>query len=291
MECAVVLGKRGFEAVHLVEAAAEIGGRLRWTRALPTLGDWGRITDYRSTQLEALPNVDVITGRTLTAPEILDYGAQLVVIATGSTWRGDGVQPEHDDIVGADASLPNILTPEQVMVDGKRPTTLGTVVVYDTDGYYVAPGIAELLAREGYDVHLVTPFAVVSPVSDASLEGEMLRKHLHESGVTAHRDVVLTSVERTRVDGRDEFGRAWSMKCEAAVLVTQQQPNDSLYQELLADPTSLASGGVEGLYSIGDAVAPRPISESVFDGHRLAREIDSDDPMSHGPYLRERVAL
>jgi hypothetical protein len=43
--------------------------------------------------------------------------------------------------------------------------------------------------------------------------------------------------------------------------------------------------------TIGDALAPRPISESVFDGHRLARELDSDDPMRPLPYLRERIAL
>ena len=40
MECAVTLGRRGFEAVHLVEASDEIGGRMRWVRRLPTLGDW-----------------------------------------------------------------------------------------------------------------------------------------------------------------------------------------------------------------------------------------------------------
>ena len=78
-----------------MDAAPEIGGRLRWTRQLPTLGDWGRITDYRAIQLDKLDNVEVITGRQLTAADVLDYGAQIVVVATGSTWRGDGVQPEH----------------------------------------------------------------------------------------------------------------------------------------------------------------------------------------------------
>ena len=55
MECAVVLAKRGFGAIHLVEAEAEIGGRLRWTRRLPTLGDWGGITDWRAVQLASCP--------------------------------------------------------------------------------------------------------------------------------------------------------------------------------------------------------------------------------------------
>ena len=233
MECAIVLGKRGFEAVHLVDAAPEIGGRLRWTRQLPTLGDWGRITDYRAIQLDKLDNVEVITGRHLTAADVLDYGAQIVVVATGSTWRGDGVQPEHGDIAGADATLAHVLTPEQVMLEGKRPDS-GPVVVYDADGYYVGAGIAELLAGEGFETHLVTPFGVVSPASDASLEGDMLRQHLFSLGVVAHRDVVVTEVGPTGVVG-EMFGQPWSLECGGVVLVTQQQSTDALYRELHAD--------------------------------------------------------
>jgi dimethylamine/trimethylamine dehydrogenase len=289
MECAIVLGKRGFEAVHVVDAAPEIGGRLRWTRQLPTLGDWGRITDYRAIQLDKLDNVEVITGRRLTAADVLDYGAQIVVIATGSTWRGDGVQPEHGDIAGADASLPHVLTPEQVMLEGKRPGS-GPVVIYDADGYYVGAGIAEQLVAEGFETHLVTPFGVVSPASDASLEGDMLRQHLFSLGVTAHRDVVVSEIRPASVVG-EMFGQPWSLECGGVVLVTQQQSTDALYRELHADPAALDAAGIEAVYAIGDAVSPGHISEAVFDGHRLAREIDSDDPMRPLPYLRERIAL
>jgi dimethylamine/trimethylamine dehydrogenase len=290
MECAITLGKRGFEAVHLVDQATEIGGRLRWTRQLPTLGDWGRVIDYRSIQLDKLDNVEVITGRRLEAADVIDYGAQIVVVATGSHWRGDGVQPDHATIEGADSSLPHVMTPEQTMLDGKRPAP-GSVVVYDADGYYVGSGLAEQLANEGFDVHLVTPFGVVSPVSDASLEGDMLRQHLHEQGVTAHRGVTLQTVTAAGVTGIDEFGGPWSMQCTGLVLATQQRSDDQLYRVLQADPAALTDAGIEAVYAIGDAVAPRPISESVFDGHRLGREIDSDDPMRPTPYERERIAL
>jgi dimethylamine/trimethylamine dehydrogenase len=34
-------------------------------------------------------------------------------------------------------------------------------------------------------------------------------------------------------------------------------------------------------------VVPRFISEAIFDGHRLAREIDSDEPSVALPYARE----
>jgi len=290
MECAVVLGQRGFSAVHLVEADTEIGGRLRWTRRLPTLGDWGRIVDWRAIQLARLPGVQVITGRRLTAAEILDYGADLVVIATGSTWRGDGLQTGHPDAIpGADPGLPHVFTPEQACA-GKRPPAR-RVLVYDADGYYVAPGVAELLAREGFEVSLVTTFDVVSPVSDQTLEGDMLRAHLHRAGVSVRTSTTIAGIDAGSVTGPDRHSEPWSAACDGIVLVTQQAPQDTLYVELATDPPKLAVAGISGLYCIGDAVAPRMISEAIFDGHRLAREIDQEDPTQPSPYLRERSDL
>ena len=290
MECAVVLGRRGFTAVHLVEADTEIGGRLRWARRLPTLGDWGRIIDWRAVQLARLPGVQVITGRRLSAADILEYGADLVVIATGSTWRGDGIQPGYPDpMPGADPGLPHVLTPEQVCA-GKRPPG-PRVVVYDTDGYYVAPGVAELLAGDGFEVSVVTTFDVLSPVSDQTLEGDMLRAHLHRAGASVRTAMTITGIGAGSVTGRDRHGESWSAACDGTVLVTQQVPQDSLYNDLASDPPRLTAAGISGLYRIGDVVAPRMISEAIFDGHRLAREIDQDDPAQPSPYLRERPHL
>jgi dimethylamine/trimethylamine dehydrogenase len=288
MECAVVLGRRGFTAVHLVEAEPEIGGRLRWARRLPTLGDWGRIIDWRAVQLARLPGVQVITGRPLSAADVLAYGAELVVIATGSAWRGDGAQPGYPDpMPGADPALPHVLTPEQVFA-GKRPPGR-RVVVYDTDGYYVAPGIAELLAAEGFAVTVVTTFTVLSPISDQTLEGDMLRAHLHRAGVAVQHATTITGAGPGSVTGHSCHGEPWSAACDGIVLVTQQMSQDALYTELAGDEEALAAAGIGGLYRIGDAVAPRLISEAIFDGHRLAREIDAEDPSQPAPFRRERV--
>jgi dimethylamine/trimethylamine dehydrogenase len=287
MECAVTLGRRGFEAVHLVEASDDVGGRMRWVRRLPTLGDWGRIVDHRKVMLSKLRNVEVVPGRHLSAEDVRDYGAQLVVVATGSRWSGEGLQSStHEPIEGASASLPHALTPEQVM-DGKRPPG-GRVVVYDAEGYFVGPGIAELLANEGLEVHLVTSLELVSPISDLTLEGPMLRQQLHEAGVTAHRGVTVLSVEPGRVSGEDEFEEPWALEADGIVLVTQQVSDDSLYRDLVGDPTALAASGIEAVYRIGDCVAPRMISEAIFDGHRLAREIDGEDPSVALLFDRER---
>ena len=37
-------------------------------------------------------------------------------------------------------------------------------------------------------------------------------------------------------------------------------------------------------------MAPRLIADAIFDGHRLGREIDTADPATALPYLRERTA-
>jgi dimethylamine/trimethylamine dehydrogenase len=287
MECAVTLGRRGFDAVHLVEASDDIGGRMRWVRRLPTLGDWGRIVDHRKVMLSKLRNVEVVTGRRLSAEDVRDYGAQIVVVATGSRWSGEGLQSAtHEPIDGASASLPHILTPEQVM-DGKRPAG-SRVVVYDAEGYFVGPGIAELLTTAGFAVDLVTSLDVISPISDLTLEGPMLRQHLHEAGVTMHRGVTVLAVEPGLVSGEDEFEEPWSVEADGLVLVTQQVSDDALYRQLAADADAWAETGIEAVYRIGDCVAPRMISEAIFDGHRLAREIDAPDPAIALPFDRER---
>ncbi len=85
-----------------------------------------------------------------------------------------------------------------------------------------------------------------------------------------------------------ELDGAVEIEADAIVLVTQRLSNESLYLELKAEPDVLAEAGVEGLYRAGDCVAPQLIADAIFDGHRLAREIDSEDPGRPLPWLRER---
>ena len=103
-----------------------------------------------------------------------------------------------------------------------------------------------------------------------------------------HRGVTVLAVEPGRVSGEDEFEAPWSLEADGLALVTQQVSDDALYRELVADPAALERAGIEAMFRIGDCVAPRMISEAIFDGHRLAREIDSPDPSIALPFDRER---
>jgi dimethylamine/trimethylamine dehydrogenase len=233
--------------------------------------------------------VEILTGRRLEAGDVREYGAELVVVATGARWAGDGLNfATHEPIPGADASAPHVLTPEQVMLDGKTPPGK-RVVVYDGEGYFVAAGIAEKLAGEGFSVELVSGLEKVAPICDQTLEGPMLRQHLHDVGIGQRAGVALTGVEPGRLTATDEFGEALELEADAVVLVTQRLSNEELYLELRADEEALVAEGIEGLYRIGDCVSPRLIADAIYDGHRLGREIDSENPAIPLPYKRERI--
>jgi dimethylamine/trimethylamine dehydrogenase len=291
MECAIVLGKRGFRRVHLVEAESEPGGAMRWIPNLPGLGEWRRVVNWRVVQLSQLRNVELIARAQLDATAVREYGAEIVILATGAHWSTDGLNATtHAPIAGAGPRLDHILTPEQVMVEGKRPPG-ERVVVYDAEGYFMAAGIAELLAREGRRVELVTSFEQVSPRSDETLEGGLLRRRLHDAGVTLRRNLTLSAIEPGAGMAQDEFEQTVELAADGFVLVTQRLSADSLYRELRADPGALAAEGVEALYRVGDCVAPRLLADAIFEGHRLGREIDSQDPSLPLPYRRERLTL
>ncbi|MGE5408063.1 MAG: FAD-dependent oxidoreductase, partial [Syntrophothermus sp.] len=115
MECAMVLGKRGLSAVHLVDEQDALGGSLRMISAYPKLGEWARVINYRQIQLDKLANVEVIGKTRLDAEGVLTYGAEIVVLATGARWRGDGMNgPTQAPIPGA--GLDTVHTPEEVFV-------------------------------------------------------------------------------------------------------------------------------------------------------------------------------
>jgi dimethylamine/trimethylamine dehydrogenase len=245
--------------------------------------------NWRRIQLEKLRNVEVILGEQLDAEGARTYGAEIVVVATGAHWAGDGrTHLTHDPIPGADAALPHVLTPEQIMLEGKAPPG-ERVVVYDGEGYFTAAGLAERLAGEGFAVELVTCLDLIAPVCDETLEGPMLRQHLHERGIGQRTGVTLTGIQPGRLAATDEFGGELDLQAVAVVLCTQRVSNEELYLELRADEEALRSEGVEALYRIGDCVAPRVVAEAIFEGHRLAREIDSENPDVPLPFKRERA--
>jgi dimethylamine/trimethylamine dehydrogenase len=296
MECAMILGKRGMRRVHLVEAAADMGGQMSWVSQLPGLGEWARVTNYRRIQIDKLRNVEFIPSTKLDANGVKDYGAEIVIIATGAYWATDGLNgASHDTIPGADAGQPWQATPEQIMRDGKQLAG-DRILVVDNDGYYAGVSIAEKLATDGKKVTLMTHLGHIAPYMHFTLEAPNQHRKLHKLGVEIVTYHLPTKIEQGTVysaHGYDEEGHEHAWEVDGVVLVTQRRSNEALYRALKDDVglDALKSEGVTALYRIGDCEAPRLIADCVFSGHRLAREIDSDNPAIPLPYIRERAVV
>jgi hypothetical protein len=110
-----------------------------------------------------MANVEGYFDSDLTADDVMAFGFAHVAVATGSTWRRDGVaRTLLEPIPIADKA--EVLTPDDLMAGG-RPSGK-RVMLYDDDHYYMGAVLAELLAKEDYQVTLVTPAGDVSNWTD-----------------------------------------------------------------------------------------------------------------------------
>jgi dimethylamine/trimethylamine dehydrogenase len=285
LEAAQMLGKRGYEVV-LAEASGDLGGRVAREARLPGLGAWIRVVDYRRGQIARLANVEVALGSRLTAAEVLSYDFDHVAVATGSRWRRDGVGRWHTAALPLDGM--EVLTPDDLMT-GSRPG--GTrVVLFDDDHYYLGAVLAELLAREGCEVALVTPEARISEWTVNTLEQHRIQRRLLELDVEVVTSRTLVSAgEGTARTACVYTDRESELACDALVLVTARLPEDALAADLEA---AIGEGGRPSVRLVGDAWSPGTIAAAVWDGRRYAEELGEpasadDEP----PFLREVVAL
>ncbi|MEI9400809.1 NAD(P)-binding protein [Mesorhizobium argentiipisi] len=287
LEAARALGLRGYQ-VAIAEAGTALGGRVARECLLPGLSAWGRVRDYRQYQLSQMPNVDIYFESRLSADDILSFGFQNVAIATGSTWRRDGVARAHVVPMPIDAAMP-VYTPDDLM-DGKVPS--GNVVLFDDDHYYMGGALAELMARQGRKVTLVTPSAYVSDWTRNTLEQGAIHRRLAELGI----DIVLNRTITTIASGGVVTacvytGARQEVAADAVVLVTSRDQDDAVWRELKARENEWTDNGIRSIKVIGDAEAPGPIAWATYAGHRFARELDEPDIGDALPFRREVTAV
>ncbi len=278
LEAARALGRRGYDVV-LAEATRTLGGRVTREATLPGMSEYIRVRDYREQQLHQMPNVEIYFESELTAQDVVDFGAAHVAIATGARWRGDVFDGAR--FVDVATGGARVHTPDDIM-DGDLPE--GTVVVFDTDGYYMGGVVAERLRAKGCHVTLVTPSDRVSPWTLNTGEGWRVPGHLMSLGielVTAHS---LTAFDGTTASLACEHSeRPRSLPASGLVVVGQRKPVDGLWTDLRAraETASLPFG----LSRIGDCEVPAIVAAATYAGHRYAQELDMavdiDLPMRH----------
>ena len=293
LEAARALGQRGYE-VTLLDARKELGGRVLRESALSGLNEWRRVVDWRLTQLKKMKNVGLYPSSPMTAEEILEAGAQNIIIATGATWRRDGVgRTLWKPIIGFDSG--NVFTPDDIMDSGsllpklqKQASAIQNIAIYDDDHYYMGGILAELLADQGCNVSLVTPAPLISYWSQFTLEQERIQAKLMKLDVKLYPQTVLSAIEKDSVRLSNAIsGGEVELPRDGVVLVSDRTPNDSLYQSL---KPALDEGKIKSLRIIGDAEAPNIIAQAVFAGHLAAREFD-EEKVEGAPFKVERVPI
>jgi dimethylamine/trimethylamine dehydrogenase len=163
------------------------------------------------------------------------------------------------------------------------------VVVVDDDHYVMGGLLAELLARNGHEVTLVTAAPLVSFWTQYTLEQERIETRLRSLGVRVVVRETVARIEDDRVVTQSVLdGRERSIPRDHVVLVGDREPETSLHDAL---SPALADGRLDSLRLVGDADAPGLIAHAVFAGHLAAREFgDVVDP-DIVPFRRERFTL
>lgn len=271
LECARILGARGME-VALVEGSRTLGGRVALESRLPGLSSWSRVLDYRLDALSRLSTVEIYRESRLEMQDVLDFAAPHVFIATGSSWRRDGLGRALRQPLPGVQSL-QVFTPDDVMAGAVLPSP---VLLFDDDHYYMGSVLAERLAAQGVEVIFVTPAPDVATWTHNTLEQHRIQRRLLELNITIIASHSLMNVTPEGVIACCAYtDRPRFIPAASLLLVTSREPEQGLYLSLSESPEQRLSAGIETLTLVGDCLAPGTIAAAVYSGHRMAREFDA----------------
>lgn len=180
LEAARSAAERGHKVI-LAEAGAQIGGQFRLAGLQPRRAQILDLMAWYETQFQKL-GVDLRLNTYVEIEDIPRFGADEIIIATGSLPEGQGFQkalPHVPALPGIDGG--NVWSVEDVM---SRSARLGKrVIVLDETGGWRGGGTAWKLAEDGHEVTLVTPDAMVGRELVRVAADYPLRKRLAQLGV------------------------------------------------------------------------------------------------------------
>lgn len=288
LEAARVAGERG-HAVVVLEAMPWAGGQLNLATRNPRRRDLRGIVDWRLAECARL-GVEIRYDTFADADLVRELDADVVIVATGG-------QPQLPELeAGADL----VVTSWDVLGGDVTPT--GDVLLFDDNGTHSALSAAEMIARSGARLEIVTPERMFGievgglnhvPYARAMNETNT-RITLHQrvlavlavhagDGEAAGRLRVLLGSEHT--DHRDE------RIVDCVVIDHGTAALADVYLELKADSSNLGAVDhgalLEGrpqslvrnpdgrfqLFRIGDAVSSRNIHAAVYDALRLVKDL------------------
>jgi N-methyl-L-proline demethylase len=279
LEAARVSAERGHD-VTVFEAMGQAGGQVRLAAQNPRRRELIGIIDWRLSELERL-GVPIRYDSWATADDVRSHQPDIVVIATGGV-------PQSPSLVTGD----DLVTSGWDIIAGTvKPG--GAVLVYDDNGGHQGMTAAEIAARAGAAVELVSPERFFAPEM-GGMNHVPYMKAFHETGV---RITINTRLKAVRREGNrliatlgSDFSDSYAEDrlVDQVVVEHGTLPLDELYREL--KPHSSNGGAIDyrnliggrsvfpvrepqgrfALLRIGDAVHARNVHAAIYDGIRYA---------------------
>jgi 2,4-dienoyl-CoA reductase-like NADH-dependent reductase (Old Yellow Enzyme family) len=281
LEAARVAGERGHE-VTVLEAMPWAGGQIRLAARNPRRRDLLGIVEWRERELWRL-GVDVRYDCYAEADDVLALAPDVVIVATGGLPREAEVAEGAERFVTSWAVLGGDVTPS------------GEVLFYDDNGTHSAMSAAEMIARSGATLELVTPERMLG-IEVGGMNNVPYARAFNETDtrITLNQRVVAVRPEAGRLCveiGSDHSAHRSVRHVDWVVADHGTTANDGLYFALKAHSSNLGAvdygalidgrvqalrrndAGTFQLFRIGDAVASRNIHAAVFDALRLMKDL------------------
>ena len=264
LETARIAAARGHR-VTLVEKAADLGGQFRLAAAQPERDEIGELLGWYRSQLEKL-QVRVELGTEMTAAAVRDFGADAVVLSTGSQPTRTGFQralPHVDALPGVEQE--NVCSVNDVLEGAARPSNR-VLLLDDLNGWWPASGTVLHLAEQGHDVTVVTASDKPAEALDVSHLGPSTRERFAKLGVTVICAHALTRWAGTTATIANLYtGDARELAFDSLVLATTNTVDDTLASALAHDEIEV--------HTVGDMVAARTASMAFYEGRTLGMKL------------------
>lgn len=257
LQAAVSAAERG-HSVTVMEQSTEIGGQLRWAAAIPARREILEIIDHNRRACERL-GVSIELGTTFNSDKTETQGYDAIVVATGSV-------PRDIRVPGHPKGMRVLNAVEAVQHAEETGASAGRVVVLDEVGHMAAYVPAEMYARAGYEVTLVTSEVMIGRAIEETTRSRLLRR-LINLGVQLRVSTRIDSLRDQAVDVSHAWsGDKTSLPADLVVLAAPHQADDQLGRELL-------DRSVVEVHLIGDCLAPRGLLEAISDADAVARSL------------------